>query len=193
MAENQNSGKGSFNPNQHASAQTEKQDQSKESSENSEPSDEILKQIQELQAAADKYRNEFLYLRADFDNFKKNSLKERSEYLKYGNERLIVEILGVLDNFERALETKINSENINTLVKGVEMTAVDLRNILQKYGVSEVPSKGQPFDPNIHEALSSEESNEPAGSIVRVFKKPYRLHDKIIRPGQVVVAKPVSQ
>jgi len=145
---------------------------------------------QELKALAEKHLNDFLYLRADFDNYKKQAIKERSDYLKYGSERLAVEVLGVLDNFERALETKITPENLANFVKGVEMTAHELRAVLQKFGVSEIPSVGKPFDPNVHEALSSEESKEfPAGHVVRVFKKPYKLHDKVIRPGQVVVAK----
>jgi molecular chaperone GrpE len=150
--------------------------------------------VEELQALVEKYKNDFLYLRADFDNYKKNALKERSDYLKYGSERLIVEMLNVLDNFERALETKTTAENYAHLVKGVEMTAQELRAVLQRFGVAEIQAKGLPFDPTIHEALSSEESKElPAGHVVRVFKKPYKLHDKVIRPGQVVVAKQPSQ
>jgi molecular chaperone GrpE len=69
-----------------------------------------------------------------------------------------------------------------------------LRSSLQRFGVSEVNAKGLPFDPAVHEALSSEDSKDmPAGHVVRVFKKPYKLHDKLIRPGQVVVAKQGSQ
>jgi molecular chaperone GrpE len=137
---------------------------------------------EELQALVEKYKNDFLYLRADFDNYKKNALKERSDYLKYGSERLIVEMLSVLDNFERALETKTTAENFGNLVKGVEMTAQELRSSLQRFGVSEVNAKG-----------SEDSKDMPAGHVVRVFKKPYKLHDKLIRPGQVVVAKQGSQ
>ncbi len=155
---------------------------------------EVNKQIEELKIAAEKYKNEYLYLRAEFDNFRKNSIKERSEYLKYGSERLLVEVLGVLDNFERALETKINSENYPTYAKGVEMTATELKAVLKNFGVSDVASHGAPFDPMMHEALGSEPTADvPVGHIVRVFKKPYKLHDKLIRPGQVVVAsKPAT-
>lgn len=146
--------------------------------------------LQELQQQIDKYKNDYLYLRAEFDNYKRNVLKERSDLLKYGSERLLIEILGVLDNFERALEVKANQENLSTYVKGVEMTAQDLKSALAKFGVSEVPSQGAAFNPSVHEALSSEESTHvPEGHITRVFKKPYKLHDKLIRPGQVVVAK----
>jgi molecular chaperone GrpE len=151
-------------------------------------------QIAALTALAEKYKNDFLYLRADFDNYKKNSIKERSEYLKYGSERIIVELLNVIDNFERALLAKVSQENFGNFVKGVEMTAKDLRAILDRFGVTEVPAYGKPFDPAVHEALSSEDTKEmPAGNVLRVFKKPYKLHDKLIRPGQVVVAKTPAQ
>jgi molecular chaperone GrpE len=137
-----------------------------------------------------KAKNDYLYLRAEFENYKRNSIKERSDLLKYGSERLWVDLLNVLDNFERATESKITPENLATFVKGIEMTYQDFKNVLSKFGVTEVPSMGAAFDPNIHEALSSEETEEVTpGHISRVFKKPYKLHERVIRPGQVIVAK----
>jgi molecular chaperone GrpE len=114
--------------------------------------------------------------------------------LKYGNERLVVELLNVLDNFERALQEKVSPDQIENYVKGVEMTAKELRALLARFGVSEVPSENKPFDPAVHEAIGSEESDsiEP-GYIARVLKKLYKLHDKVIRPAQVIVAKKPSE
>lgn len=144
----------------------------------------------ESQALAEKYKNDFLYLRAEFENYKRNAIKERSELLKYGAEKVLVDILGVLDNFERALEMKPTPENLAQYAKGVEITAGELRSTLQKFGVQEVPALGQNFDPTVAEAISSENNEQyKSGQVSRVFKKPYRLHDKVIRPGQVVVAK----
>lgn len=144
----------------------------------------------ETQQLAEKYKNDFLYLRAEFENYKRHAIKERSDLAKYGAERVLVDLLGVLDNFERALEMKPTPETLHQYVKGVEMTATELKSVLAKHGVTEVPSLGQNFDPSLHEALSSEETSEfEPGRVSRVFKKPYRLHDKLIRPGQVVVAK----
>jgi molecular chaperone GrpE len=154
---------------------------------------DLQAQFGELRAEVEKYKNDYLYLRADFENYKKNAIKERSDYLKYGGERLVVDLLNVFDNFERALEAKVTTENFGNFVKGIEMTAGEMRALLKKHGVTDVPSQGQPFDPNMHEALGAEESAQhPAGHVVRVFKKPYKLHDKLIRPGQVVVAKQPS-
>lgn len=146
--------------------------------------------LAEAKAEAEKFKNEFLYLRAEFENYKKQVAKERSDLRKYGAERLIVDLLGVLDVFELALASEITPETLANFRKGVEMTATELKNVLQRHGVTEIPSENQKFDPAVHEALSSEETNEvPPGTITKVFKKPYKLHDRLIRPGQVVVAK----
>lgn len=161
------------------------------------PADELAsnssvqnEELLNLRTECEKHKNDYLYLRAEFENYKRNVIKERQELLRFGSERLIVEILNVLDNFERALENKVTPENLNTFIKGVEMTHSELKSALGKFGVTEIPSLGQPFDPNLHEALSSEGSASiKPGHISRVFKKPYKLHDKVIRPGQVIVAK----
>lgn len=146
--------------------------------------------VEELKAQAEKYKNDYLYLRAEFDTFRRNNAKERQDIMKYGCERLIVELLGVVDNFERALETPVTPENMSVYTKGVEMTAKELRSVLTKFGVTEIETQGQMFDPSIHEALSSEATTESKpGTVHRVLRKPYRLHDRLIRPAQVVVSK----
>ncbi len=148
-----------------------------------------LSEVETLQAEVGKWKNEFLYLKAEFDNYKKNVLKERSDLLKYGAERVAKDMLEVADNFERALEVKITPETANNFKQGVEMTAKELKDALAKHGITEVPGLGQPFNPHFFEALSAEATDKFAeGSISRVFKKAYKLHDKIIRMGQVVVA-----
>lgn len=138
---------------------------------------------------AAKWKNDFLYLKAEFENYKRNAIKERSDLLKFGSERIGRDILDVVDNFERALQVQLTAETIPTFKTGIEMTAKELKDLLGKHGIQEVPSEGQPFNPAHHEALSSEPTNAvPNGHISKVFKKPYKLHDKIIRTGQVVVA-----
>lgn len=142
---------------------------------------------------ADKFKNDYLYLRAEFENFKKQAVKERSDLRKYGAERLVADLLNVLDIFETALATELNVDNIANFKKGIELTSSELRSVLQRHGVAEVPSKGVAFDPAVHEALSSQETSDvEPGTITQVFKKPYKLHDRIVRPGQVVVARSKS-
>ncbi len=140
-----------------------------------------------------KWKNEYLYLRAEFENYKKNAIKERSDLLKFGAERIARDVLEVMDNFERALEIKASAETLQNFKTGIEMTAKELKDALAKHGIQEVPSYGQPFNPLHHEAISSEATASiPAGHVSRVFKKPYKLHDKIIRMGQVVVASEIK-
>ena len=147
----------------------------------------------ELQTAleqVEKFKNDYLYLRAEFENYRKHVIKERTDLLKYSSEILVRELLPVLDNFERALLTELNPENLKTFRQGVEMTAASLKTALNKVAVSEVAAEGAPFDPNVHEALTSEPSESvPDGHVLRVFQKAYKMHDKLLRPAQVVVAR----
>jgi molecular chaperone GrpE len=146
-------------------------------------------EVEKLKAELEKTKNEYLYLRADFDNFRKNSIKERSELMKYGSERLIQEFLGVLDNFERALQIEVKDGSWTAFRDGVNLIAGEMKALLQRSGVEEVKSEGEAFDPVKHEALSSEPRTDmPAGHVARVFKKAYKMHDKLIRPAQVTVA-----
>jgi molecular chaperone GrpE len=150
--------------------------------------------VAEAKTEAEKFKNEYLYLRAEFENFKRQAVKERSDLRKYGAERLVTDLLNVLDIFETALATELNPENVANFKKGIELTSNELRAVLQRHGVAEVPAKGAPFDPSVHEALSSQETDDvEPGTITQVFKKPYKLHDRVVRAGQVVVAKPKTQ
>jgi molecular chaperone GrpE len=135
-------------------------------------------------------KNDYLYLAAEFDNFKKQTLKERSELIRYGGERLVRDLLNVIDNFERALATETNPDNFMAFREGISMTATELKGVLQKHGIQELDAQGQMFDPQLHEAIGSEEteSYEP-GFVSQVLKKAYKIHDRLIRPAQVVVAK----
>ncbi|MEK6554418.1 MAG: nucleotide exchange factor GrpE [Bdellovibrionota bacterium] len=150
--------------------------------------------VEALQEELDKTKKDYLYLRADFDNFKKAAIRERSELVKYGAERVVTELLDILDNFDRALSLDLTSENMGSFKEGLTLTRNEFHKMLSRFGVTPVESEGQPFDPNLHEALSSEETDSmPQGHITQVFKKAYKLHDKLIRPAQVVVAKEMSK
>ncbi|MGE5085615.1 MAG: nucleotide exchange factor GrpE [Bacillota bacterium] len=151
---------------------------------------DVSSEIQKLQEQAEKFKNDYLYLRAEFENYKRNAIKERSDLMKYGGERFIRDLLEVVDNFDRALQVNVTAENLSTFKQGIELTSQELKNLLTRHAVTEIPAEGVPFDPAVHEALSSEATDKFApGYVARVFKKPYKLHDKVIRTGQVVVAK----
>ncbi len=137
---------------------------------------------------------EYLYLRAELENVKRQNFKERSQLLKYGSERLARDLLDTLDVFRTAIQSEISADNFQDFVKGVEMTSQSLKNTLEKHGIVEMECVGQPFDPNTQEALSSEPSDQyPEGHVTQVFKAPYKYHDKLLRPGQVVVSRPKSE
>jgi len=142
----------------------------------------------------EKAKQDYLYLAADFENFRKNAIKERSELVKFGNERLLRDLLDVVDNLERALAADTGKESKESLSSGVQMIHSELQSLLQRYGVTAMDSLGKPFDPNTHEALSSEPTNKiPPGHITQVFKKAYKYHDRLLRPAQVVVASELPQ
>jgi molecular chaperone GrpE len=146
---------------------------------------------EELKAQLEKSQKDYLYLRAEFDNYRRQAIKERSELLRYAGEKLARDLLDTLDIFETALASEITPDNYMTFVKGIELTAHQLRTTLNKYGIQDVPSHGEAFDPSLHEALGSEHTDlVPVGHVSQVFKKPYKYHDKVLRTGQVIVAKP---
>lgn len=155
-------------------------------SENQEPSTLSPEEITKLQAEATKAKNDYLYLLAEFDNYRKNAIKERSDLTKYGSERFVREFLTIVDNFERALDAEGSAESFR---EGVQMIAGEIRSLLQNFNVEEVKAEGQPFDPAKMEALGSEPSATLApGTVARVFKKAYKMHDKLIRPAQVIIS-----
>ncbi len=142
----------------------------------------------------EKIKNEYLYLRAEFDNYRKQAIKERSQATKYGAERLARDLLNVIDILETAVNSEVTPETLDNFRTGVEMTLKEFTQALQNNGIEAVPSEGVPFDPNIHEAMGSEETTDHTpGHVIRAFRKPYKYHDKLLRPGQVIVAmKPTS-
>ncbi len=151
-------------------------------------------EAKDLQAEVEKAKKDYLYLLAEFDNYRKNAIKERSELIKYGSERFVRDLLDVFDNFERALETEATPEKFKSFREGVQMIAHEMRTLLQKHGVEEVKAQGEAFDPNKHEALSSEpRADLPPGHVASVFQKAYKLHDKLIRPARVTVSAAASQ
>ena len=147
-------------------------------------------ELEKYKKEIEQYKQRFLYLKADFDNYKKRNLMERSDLLKYGSEALAVEILEVVDTFEQALSLKINPKNVQSFADGIKMVYSAFMTTLKKQGVEELAVLGKPFDPHVCNALGKEQTSDVAPEHVsQVIKKPYKLHEKIIRCGQVIVAQ----
>ena len=137
-------------------------------------------------------KDKYLRLAADFDNFRRRSLKERQDLHNYANENLVKELLPVVDNLERAVahgrkeEQRPDSEN---LLQGVELTYRSLLQTLARHGVVEVEAQGKPFDPAVHEAVRRVPTSEhEPGTVVEVYQKGYLLKDRMLRPAMVAVA-----
>jgi molecular chaperone GrpE len=137
-------------------------------------------------------KDKHLRLAAEYDNFRRRSLKERQDLHNYANENVFKELLPIVDNLERAVtharreEQRPDSDN---LLQGVELTHRSLLQILTRYGVVEIEAQGKPFDPQVHEAVRRVPSNEhPPGTVVEVYQKGYKLKDRMLRPAMVAVA-----
>jgi molecular chaperone GrpE len=129
-----------------------------------------------------------LRLAADFENYKKRAARERSEYIALANERLLAELLPILDDLERALTAAEDHEEAQ-LEDGVRLVHRSLAALLERYGVTPIETDGK-FDPHVHEALLSQpaEDVEP-GSVLDVVQKGYKLGDRVVRPARVVVSE----
>ena len=152
--------------------------------------DELRQQIEALQAEKDELNDKMLRMAAELENFKKRIEREKQNAIKFAEEALLKELLPTIDNLERALAMEQTNEDAIKLHEGVELTLKGLMSTVEKYGLSPIDSVGQPFDPNVHEALTMEASDEiPAQSIITEFEKGYYYKDKLLRAAKVVVSK----
>lgn len=127
----------------------------------------------------------YLRLMADFQNYKKRVEKEKKDLYSYANEKLVTELLDVLDNFERALGQEGSGDGFK---QGMEMIFKQLGNVLEKAGLAEIAALGEDFDPNVHNAVMTEETEEyESGKVSGVMQKGYTLNGKVIRPSMVKV------
>jgi len=148
-------------------------------------SEEIEKLIQEKEEQYDR----LLRTQADFDNYRKRVQKEQANLIRYGAEHALLEILPVVDNVERAVESARKHDDSNSqLREGVELILTQFLNVLEKLGVKPIETVGHPFDPNKHDALLRVHApDSPEGSVLDEVRKGYYLHDKVLRPAQVTV------
>jgi molecular chaperone GrpE len=153
---------------------------------------EQLEELKTLAAKADDHWQRLLRTTADFDNFKKRAAREKQEAIKFANESLMGKIIPVLDNFEMALTATQNAsaEGLKSLQDGIAMIHSQLKTVLTDAGLEEVDATGKPFDPNLHEAVSQQESAEVAeGNVLQQLRKGYRFRERLLRPATVIVAK----
>lgn len=147
-------------------------------------------EIESLRESLNAQKNDYLRTLAEFDNFKKRLEKEKIELMKYANQKVIEDVFPVLDGLENTLAHVNEDQKQNPVVAGVELILKQLLQILNKHGLEEVPATGQDFDPNLHEAIATEEAQGvPPGKVITTHRKGYRLKDKLIRATLVTVSK----
>ena len=153
-----------------------------------EPIEALEKDLQETKNELDEQKDKFIRLQAETDNFRKRLSREKEEFSQYANERLFKGLIPIFDNFERALEDPSNE--IKSLKEGLDMTLKQFSTFLEKENVQPIKAIGEKFNPELHEALTSEESNDhEEDTIISQFVKGYKINNRVLRPSQVIIAK----
>ena len=143
----------------------------------------------EGQSQADENIAALQRMAADFANYRKRTDAERVDFARFAKADLIAKLLDVLDAYDRALATTPEELKGSSWVEGMWLIERKLRQILEAEGLTSVDSLGEPFDPYLHEAVAHIESDAPEGTVINEHQKAYRLHDRVIRPAMVTVAK----
>jgi molecular chaperone GrpE len=152
------------------------------------PTNDAALDVDALQADRDQLFDRLQRLAAEFDNFRKRNAREQAAFAERASERLVKELIPILDDLGRALEAAADHEEAK-LEDGVRLVHRSLADLLTKQGLTEIETDGK-FDPHVHEALLSQPSEAEEGSVIEVVQKGYRLGDKVLRPARVVVAGP---
>ncbi|XKG24202.1 nucleotide exchange factor GrpE [Ureibacillus chungkukjangi] len=144
--------------------------------------------VSELEAKLQEEESRYLRLRADFDNMRRRAQLDREAAEKYRAQKLLTELLPVIDNLDRALQVEVNSDDAVSLYKGIEMVYKTLIEATKQEGLELIPAEGEVFDPNVHQAVMQEaDSEKETGIVLRELQKGYKLKDRVLRPSMVSV------
>ena len=155
-----------------------------------EPADEQTDKSAPATAENDEWKDKYLRLSAEFDNYRKRTLKEKMDLIESGGEDVIKLMLGVMDDFGRALAAMQNATDVAAVREGVELIAQKMTDALKTKGVSEIEAIGQPLDTDLHEAVAKfPAGDDKKGLVIDVVQKGYKLKDKVIRYAKVVVGE----
>ena len=156
------------------------------------PVKKLEAELESKEKEAQETYDRLLRVSAEFENYKKRTAREAQEFRKYANQALIKEMLSVVDNLELAIKSSKGEPSPDKgLVEGLDMTHKEILRVFEKFNVKPIAATGQPFDPNFHEAVMQEETDHnPENMVINEFQKGYMIHDRLLRPAMVVVAKP---
>jgi molecular chaperone GrpE len=148
-----------------------------------------------LQQELAEWKDRYLRMAADLENFRKRALKDREEAHHFGHQNLVKDLLPSVDNLERAVDhaRKGGEGSVSGLLEGVELVLRELHALLAKHGVTPIEALGRPFDPALHEAMAQvPDGSKPANTVVEVFQRGYQLRGRLLRPARVVVSRPAE-
>ena len=156
----------------------------------SDPLAELQAELESKEEELKQTHDRMLRVSADYENFKKRSAREIAEFRKYANQALLKEMQPVVDNLELAMKSTEGNRDIDkSLVEGLEITRNEILKVMEKFHVKPVKAIGEPFDPEFHEAVMRQESDEfPENTVISEFQKGYLIHNRLLRPAMVVVA-----
>lgn len=160
-----------------------------EMEESKEDSNGIEEKLAEKTAQYEDIFSQFQRLQADFANYKKRVEKEKGEIYLYANEKIALDLLSIIDNLERAIQSQDESDETNGLLDGINLVYKQLIDTLGKHGVEEIEALGKPFDMNLHYAVMQEETDGEPNCVIDILQKGYKINDKVLRPAMVKVSK----
>lgn len=174
-------------------AEKQEQEQGGEAGGESLSAEELAKLLEEAQARADQHWDKVVRTQAEMDNLKKRHQRELEHAHKYGLEKFVAELLGVWDSLELGYHAAKENHDIEKLLEGTELTLKMLADAMGKFGVEQLDPQGQPFDPELHQAMSVVERDDvPPNTVVEVIQKGYTLNGRLVRPALVMVSKSAS-
>lgn len=152
--------------------------------------EKLIKELETTKKQLEEEKDRCLRLNAEFDNLRKRTQKEKEEFIKYANEKLILELIDVMEALERGLENAKKSKNRDKLIEGMELIYKQFKNILEKNGLSPIKAIGEKFDHDKHEAMMQTPTDEcEEGMVLEEFARGYMLNNKVIRYSKVRVSK----
>lgn len=174
-----------------AENQSEETQHKEEANEELTNEQKLEKELEAAQKTIEEQQDKYLRLSAEFDNYRKRTMKEKAELIKNGGEKAINAVLPILDDMERALQNAQKSEDIQAVCKGIELISQKFQKVLAQEGLEKIEPVGEAFDTDFHEAVAlvPAPSEEQKGKVLDCVQTGYKLHDKVIRHAKVVVAQ----
>jgi molecular chaperone GrpE len=153
------------------------------------PSDSALEDSDDLQADLDRFRDLAMRSQADFENYKKRCAREKDDAIKYANKNLLEKLVSIVDHFELGLEAARGQSEKSPIFSGMSLVLKQLQDLLVENGLQPIDATGQKFDPNLHEAIAHQPSDDvPAEQVISQTRRGYRFKDRLLRPSTVVVS-----